>query len=90
MVLAVIVSAVLSPIWKAIMVTRAINKPSKTTSKLNALSSIGESAPLGFSCIILGLCGSKPIAIAGRLSVTRFIKSKCTGAKGTGSAHIEA
>lgn len=46
---------------------------------------IDSSANLGFSLITSLLSGSKPNAIAGRLSVKRLMKSKCTGANGTGS-----
>ena len=40
----------------------------------------------GFSRITSSVWGSRPRAIAGRLSVSRLINSRCTAAKGTGSA----
>ncbi len=90
MVLETTVSPVDNPIWKANMVTKAIITPSIITSTAKGLFNIGELAFLGFSFIIFLLCGSSPIAIAGRLSVTRFINRRCTGAKGIGSARSDA
>ena len=36
------------------------------------------------------VCGSRPSAIAGRLSVSKLINNKCTGANGTGRPAIDA
>lgn len=47
-------------------------------------------AALGCSFITSSVCGSSPRAIAGRLSVSKLIKSKCTGANGTGSPARDA
>ena len=52
--------------------------------------SMDSSAFLGLSFMTPGLWGSSPSAIAGRLSVSRFINRRCTGAKGTGSPASEA
>ena len=66
------------------MVEIAINKPSSTTCVVNFLFNNGVRISLGLSFIVFLLCGSKPIAIAGKLSVSKFINNRCTGAKGTG------
>ena len=44
----------------------------------------------GLSSITTLLCGSNPSAIAGKLSVSKLINSKCTTANGTGSPAKEA
>ncbi len=56
----------------------------------NVLVNIDSFIGRGFSFITFLLCGSNPKAIAGRLSVNKLINNKCTGAKGTGNAIIEA
>ena len=90
MVLAAIWSPVDNPIWKAAIVPMVMSNPSINTSTPKDLFNIGEFISLGFSFIIFLLWGSSPIAIAGRLSVTKLIKRRCTGAKGIGSAASEA
>ena len=70
---------------KLIIVIAPITKPSRPILLRKSFVNIDSSANLGFSLITSLLSGSKPNAIAGRLSVKRLMKSKCTGANGTGS-----
>ena len=44
----------------------------------------------GGSSITWGEWGSRPRAMAGRLSVSRLMNSRCTAAKGTGSPATDA
>ncbi|MCY1455028.1 hypothetical protein D9M71_721330 [compost metagenome] len=45
---------------------------------------------LGLSFIVFLLFGSKPMAIAGRLSVNKLMNRRWTGAKGTGKPRTVA
>ena len=78
------------PQLKAIIVKIEIIIPSNATDLKSSLLNIFSLLPLGFSLSKLLLLFSIPIAIAGILSVNRFIKSRCTAAKGIGKLTIAA
>ena len=78
------------PIVNAIIVITAITNPSIPTLVKNGLVKIDSFIGRGFSSITFLLCGSNPSAIAGKLSVSKLINNKCTGANGTGNAITEA
>ena len=62
-----------------------MHKPCNIIRRNVSPDKIPSDACLGFSSNKLASCGSTPMAIAGRESVSRLINSKCTGANGTGS-----
>ena len=80
----------LYPIRNAVMVVAQTDTPSTAILSKKSFVRIDSFNGLGFSSITALECGSSPSAIAGRLSVSRLINSKCTGANGTGSAAIDA
>ena len=71
------------------MTGHAINAPSATIFPRNEPVSIPAEGSLGFSSKSAASAGSMPIAIAGSESVSKLIKSRCTGANGTGSPASE-
>src|SRR5690606_8646276 len=85
-VVATAVSPVDKPTWKAMIVTAAIISPSNPTWDTNFLFNRDSFIFRGFSFISFLLCGSKPIAIAGRLSVNKLINNRCIGRNGAGNA----
>ncbi len=80
----------LYPIVNAIMTMVQIDNPSSPILIKKSFVKMDSFIGRGFSFITFFECGSNPRAIAGRLSVKRLINSRCTGAKGTGSAISEA
>src|SRR3954464_7319979 len=89
-VLATMVSPVDNPKWKAISEAIAINIPSITTVTAKFLFNKGVLIFLGLSFIIFLLWGSRPIAIAGKLSVSKLMNSRWAGAKGIVDSSNEA
>lgn len=75
-VLAVSGSPDSNPVRKAIIVEVAIKRPSTTIRAVNVFVNNCVWMFLGLSLIAFGLCGSNPIAIAGRLSVSRLINKR--------------
>ena len=67
-----------------------MQSPSRPILFKNGAVSRDWPAGLGFSSITDARWGSSPRAIAGRLSVSRLINSRWTGAKGTGRLSREA
>ena len=78
----------LYPIRNAVMVVAQTDTPSTAILSKKSFVRIDSFNGLGFSSITALECGSSPSAIAGRLSVSRLIKSKCTGANGTGTYFV--
>ena len=79
-----------SPRWKAVMVARAITRPSSPTLVRKGFVRMPSFRGRGASRITASEWGSRPRAMAGRESVSRLMNSRCTAAKGTGSPAMEA
>ena len=80
----------LCPIRNAITVMIQMLSPPIPICDRNDLVRMDSLAGRGLSFISSLLCGSSPSAMAGKLSVSRLMNSRCTGANGTGSANTEA
>ncbi|CAN4008639.1 HTH-type transcriptional repressor yvoA, partial [Dysosmobacter welbionis] len=66
MVLATAAPPLARPMWKAMMVARAITRPSVPTLNRKGFVRIPSLRGRGFSCITASLWGSRPRAMAGR------------------------
>ena len=89
-----IVLAMASPPWEypishAHMVAAPIRKPWNKIFPANGKERIPSFGSLGGWFKRSRSAGSIPMAMAGRESVSRLINSRCTGAKGNGSALID-
>ena len=80
----------LYPIINAIIVVTPIERPPIPIRFRKLGVRIDSFIGLGFSFITSIECGSSPNAIAGRLSVSKLMNNRCTGANGTGRPAIEA
>ena len=77
-------------IKKAAITLIEIIIPPITTCAINFLFNKGSLILRGFCFIKLSSIGSKPMPIAGKLSVNKLMNNSCTGANGTGKPPNDA